>query len=195
MKNEEAKNRKFYLDLPYTVVLRKNADGDWIAKIEELEGCIAHGAKQTDALSALEEIKAAWIDDALEVGDHIPVPDAEESLPSGKWVQRVPKSLHKKLTEMAKREGSSLNQFATAILAEAVGRKGPAPLHFSDEERFYRGRKMWQWKFEHDAVWTIKQPAIFSILPLESSLKHIAAISAKHDAEEDVSKKELAYQA
>ena len=46
----------------------------------------------------------------------------KDELPSGKWVQRVPRSLHAKLIALAKREGSSLNQLATSILAEGVGR-------------------------------------------------------------------------
>ncbi len=44
--------------------------------------------------------------------------------PSGKWVQRVPRSLYLKLTVLAKAEGVSLNQFVTAVLAEAAGKKG-----------------------------------------------------------------------
>ena len=47
----------------------------------------------------------------------------EEVLPSGKWVQRVPRSLHKKLVSTAKREGVSLNQLVTSVLAAAVGKR------------------------------------------------------------------------
>ena len=45
-----------------------------------------------------------------------------EDLPSGKWLQRVPRTLHLKLSALAKREGISLNQLVVSILAEAVGR-------------------------------------------------------------------------
>lgn len=34
---------------------------------------------------------------------------------------RVPRSLHRKLSEEARREGVSLNQFVTVALAETVG--------------------------------------------------------------------------
>jgi predicted HicB family RNase H-like nuclease len=44
----------------------------------------------------------------------------------GKFVQRVPKTLHRDLIELAKREGVSLNQLVTSILATAIGRREAA---------------------------------------------------------------------
>lgn len=40
---------------------------------------------------------------------------------SGKFLVRVPSSLHAQLVEEARREGVSLNQFVTSALAGAVG--------------------------------------------------------------------------
>ncbi len=40
---------------------------------------------------------------------------------SGKFVVRVPKSLHRKLSELAEQDGVSLNQWINTALAEAVG--------------------------------------------------------------------------
>src|SRR5579863_8097615 len=117
----DAKNLDYYRSLPFGITLRKDDEGDWVARVEELPGCIAHGGTQAEALEKLEEVKAAWIEDAIESGDVIPEPKVDDELPSGKWLQRVPRSLHKSLTEMAKREGVSLNQFVTTVLAEAVG--------------------------------------------------------------------------
>ena len=117
----DARNLDYYRSLPYGITLRKDEEGDWVARIEELPGCTAHGGTQAEALEKLEEVKTAWIEDAIESGDVIPEPRAIEELPSGKWLQRVPRSLHKSLTDMAKTEGVSLNQFVTTILAEAVG--------------------------------------------------------------------------
>jgi antitoxin HicB len=68
----------------------------------------------------------AWLEDALASGAAIPEPRIAEKLPSGKWLQRVPRSLHKKLVEMADREEISLNQLVTSILSEAVGRRSGA---------------------------------------------------------------------
>ena len=41
---------------------------------------------------------------------------------SGRLTVRIPPSLHRDLSEAAKREGVSLNRFASAALARAVGR-------------------------------------------------------------------------
>jgi predicted RNase H-like HicB family nuclease len=112
-----------YLNLPYTVVLRSDEDGDIVARIQELPGCSAHGKTDSEALENIREAQRLWIEDAIETGDQIPVPESEDdTLPSGKWVQRAPRSLHKRLIQSAKKENVSLNQFVNSICSEAVGR-------------------------------------------------------------------------
>lgn len=116
------KDLQYYLELPYTVMMRRDEDGDFVARIDELPGCAAHGKTPQEAFEAVEEAMQLWITDCLETGDPVPEPaPEEEALPSGKWVQRVPKTLHKKLVSLAKREHVSLNQLVTFLLAEAVG--------------------------------------------------------------------------
>lgn len=112
-----------YLKLPYTITLRIEDDGGWVARIQELPGCTADGATQAGALVELEQAKREWIQAALEDEVPIPRPESDEHLPSGKWVQRVPRSLHKNLTRRAKLEGISLNHLVTSILSEDVGAK------------------------------------------------------------------------
>src|SRR5271165_729909 len=121
MKNELTKKRDYYRTLPYGIVLRRDEQGDWVARVSELPGCTAHGSTQAEALKNVEEVMAAWIEDALVSGAVVPEPRNDERLPSGKWLQRVPRSLHKKLVEMAEREDVSLNQLVTSLLSEAVG--------------------------------------------------------------------------
>ncbi len=115
------KSLKEYLQLPYTVIVRKDEDGDYVARVDELRGCSAHGKTPQEALGNLEEAQELWITDCIESGQPVPEPAIEEPLPSGKWVQRVPRSLHRKLSALAKREGVSLNQLVTSMLSEAVG--------------------------------------------------------------------------
>ena len=122
MKNKVATLEE-YLRLPYTVILRQDEEGDFIASIKELDGCVADGSSEEEALSALRSMKKLWLEMALKKGAVIPEPDKEDDLPSGKWLQRVPRSLHKKLADLAKNEGVSLNQLVTSFLAEAVGMK------------------------------------------------------------------------
>lgn len=117
------KTLEYFLQLPYGTTLRKDEDKDWVAKIDELPGCTAHGETKAEALENLEEVQRVWIEDAIAAGEQVPEPTRDQGLPSGKWLQRVPRSLHKRLAEQARQEGVSLNQFITSLLAEAVGRK------------------------------------------------------------------------
>ena len=127
-----------YLNLPYTVVLRRDEQGECVACVDELSGLSAHGRTPQEALENLEEAKKVWIEDRLQRGDPIPAPQApqvpqvpqakdlsEEALPSGKWVQRVPRTLHRDLIRLAQREKVSLNQLVTSVLSEAVGARRP----------------------------------------------------------------------
>ena len=123
MKNEMAKKRDYLRALPYGILLRKDEEGDWVARVAELPGCTAHGNTQAEALKSLDEVMDAWLEDALTSGAAIPEPRSGQRLPSGKWLQRVPRSLHKALVELAEREEVSLNQLVTSTLAEAVGRR------------------------------------------------------------------------
>jgi len=113
----------FYLSLPYTKVLRRDEDGVVIASIQELQGCVTHGDNEAEALSRLEEVQRLWLEESLAGGVQIPIPETEGPLPSGKWVQRVSRSLHHALTALAETEDVSLNQLVATILAEAVGRR------------------------------------------------------------------------
>ena len=76
MSNQE-KNLKYYLDLPYTEVLRRDDEGDFIARVDELQGCVAHGATRVEALEHLQIMQELWITDALENQDVIPEPYGE----------------------------------------------------------------------------------------------------------------------
>lgn len=118
--NELVKKIAHYMALPYTTVLRRDEDNDVVAHIEELPGCIAHGSDEAGAIENLREMQRLWLEECVENGHSVPVP-VPESLPSGKWVQRVPRSLHRRLVQMAKRENVSLNQLVTALLSQAAG--------------------------------------------------------------------------
>ena len=109
--------------LPYTIILRRDDEGDVVGRIEELPGCSAHGVTKAEALENLAEARTLWITDCIERGHEVPEPRGDSDLPSGKWVQHVPRSLHKRLAALARKEGVSLNQLATSVLAEAVGEK------------------------------------------------------------------------
>ena len=118
------KNIEYYIALPYTRTLTKDDDGDVVATVSELPGCVAHGESDAEALSFLAEMMRAWLQARLESGKPVPEPatDSADALPSGRWLQRVPRSLHAGLIELAKREDTSLNQLVTTMLAEGITR-------------------------------------------------------------------------
>jgi len=162
MRDKNEKDTAYYLGLPYTFILRRDEDGDVVARIEELPGCTAHGNDESEAMARVKEAQRLWIEDSLETGDPVPEPQPEETLPSGKWVQRVSRSLHKKLVDLAKREEVSLNQLVTSMLAEAVGRRSlvlscMAPftglIWSSQEAEEWDEVRLWsgEWKLERSA--------------------------------------------
>ena len=109
-----------YLKKPYARVLIPEPDGAFRAEILEFSGCIALGDTVEAALAMLEDVAWGWLEAALDKGRAIPEP-MENIEFSGKLVLRLPKSLHKKASRAAERDGISLNQFIVSSLAEQVG--------------------------------------------------------------------------
>lgn len=58
----------------YTRIFQVDADGDVLAGILELEGCLTHGSTMTEAAANLEEAKASWLAAAVEAGLQLPSP-------------------------------------------------------------------------------------------------------------------------
>lgn len=115
------KDIHYYLSLPYTRELIPDPEGGWFVRIKELPGCMSQGDTPEEAIQMIEDAMRGWLEAELRKGSSIPEPRVEEEY-SGKFVIRVPKSLHRKLAELAEREGVSLNQWINTALAEAVGR-------------------------------------------------------------------------
>lgn len=118
---------KYYINLPYKVELYfEPTDKTWVATHPELGrgSCYAVGATKEEALKLLEEEKRALMELAINEGNKIPKPEFEEELPSGQFVLRLPRSLHKKLKDEADKDNISLNQFTVSILSQYVGAKG-----------------------------------------------------------------------
>ena len=53
----------------YQARTEPDADGRWSAWIEELPGCAAWGYSQGEALAALAEAAAAYLEDMVEAGE------------------------------------------------------------------------------------------------------------------------------
>jgi antitoxin HicB len=120
MRNDtERKEIKFYLNLCYPITMHSDPDGGYVAEIEELPGCMTQAETLDEAFKAIEDARQLWIKTAYEEGQDIPLPrDMEEY--SGKFIVRIPRSLHRNLVRAAKREGVSLNQYIASLLAAGV---------------------------------------------------------------------------
>lgn len=115
-----------YLARPYRVgVVQDGKDKKlpWLASVEELPGCESRGKTAAEATAGIEEAMTAWVTRALEEGREIPEPKpaVEPKTASGRLLLRMPRTLHTDLAGLAEREGVSLNQFITDVLASAVG--------------------------------------------------------------------------
>jgi len=114
------KTLEYYVGLPYTIELRNTPDEGWFARVRELPGCMSQGETSEDAMANIQEAMHLWLEVSLEQGDAIPEPRHEDAY-SGKFVVRVPHSLHRDLAETAEQEGVSLNQYINTALAQSVG--------------------------------------------------------------------------
>lgn len=104
------------LNRPYTWMVTREEDGRYSAKVLELPGCVAQGDSRTEALENLNDAAHDWVRGALEDGFSIPEP-ADQELASGKFLLRLPRSLHAKLQLLAERDGVSLNQHVVSVLS------------------------------------------------------------------------------
>ena len=110
------KNLEYYLSLPYSIELTPDEEG-FVATIPDLPGCMSSGLTPLEAIDGLNDAKELWIAGRLEKNQPIPEPTQIDDY-SGKFVLRIPRSLHKSLDYEAKKQGISLNQYLVYLLSE-----------------------------------------------------------------------------
>lgn len=103
-------------------VFWSDEDEGFIAIAPDLPGCSAWGPDQATALIELQDAIAAWIEAARKAGNPVPQPSrpADPQQFSGKFVLRIPKSLHATLARRARAENVSLNHYAVYLLTSAT---------------------------------------------------------------------------
>ena len=108
-------------DYPFAVrPLTEEEGGGYLIEFPDVPGCISDGATPEEALAnGLDALKAVLLT-KREFGDAVPAPGSFAAA-SGQWRQRIPKSLHARLTTRAREEGVSLNTLVTAMIAEGLG--------------------------------------------------------------------------
>ena len=116
---EFEKKLNYYMSLPYEIKITPSPEGGYVATIPDLPGCITQGDTRLEVLEMIEDAKLCWLEAALDLGQSIDEPDWD--LYNGRLNLRIPKSLHRKLAESAKREGVKLNQLAIYLMANGIG--------------------------------------------------------------------------
>lgn len=110
---------KDYMKLPYTrLVQEMNDEGGhyFYGRILELDGCQSTGDTLEELYESLNEAMEGYIKIKLENNLAISIPEISNNY-SGKFVVRLPKSLHQRLAIEAEKEGVSLNQLVLYKLA------------------------------------------------------------------------------
>lgn len=105
------------------IKLSEDDGGGFLAEVPKLPGCISDGETREEALVNVQDAIKCWIETAEELNRKIPLSEEykEEEDFSGKLSLRIPKSLHKNISEMAEKEGCSINQLIMMYISMGVG--------------------------------------------------------------------------
>ena len=98
--------------------LSKDEGGGYCISFPDLPGCWSDGATPEEAMENGRDALRSWLAVAEEFGDDAPKPF---SAVSGRFVQRVPRSLHAQLIARAKAEGVSLNTLVVSLVSQGIG--------------------------------------------------------------------------
>ena len=110
----------YYMKLPYNYIIQQVNDESgeyYYGKILELDGCQSTGETIEELNANLDEAMEGYLEVKLENNLPIPIPHNPNNY-SGKFIIRIPKTLHQKLAIEANREGISLNQLALYKLSQ-----------------------------------------------------------------------------
>jgi antitoxin HicB len=112
-------------DLEYRFEVRPLSDyegGGWLVSFPELPGCMSDGETPEEAIENAKDALTVWLKAQREAGREPPEPGEAYS---GRFVARVPRSLHARLAARASQEGVSMNALVTSYIAEGLGRLDP----------------------------------------------------------------------
>lgn len=102
--------------------------GGFLITFPDLPGCMSDGETIDEALQNGRDAFHGWLSACMDTGRSVPRPafvpdDAVSAEASGKFIARLPKSVHHRLSLRAKAEGVSLNTLVVAMLSEGLGQK------------------------------------------------------------------------
>lgn len=114
------KDLNYYMKLNYKIqIVEDKEEGGYVFSCPELDGCITCAKTIEDGIKMIEDAKKSYFAACIEDGITIPEPmDIDEY--SGQFKLRIPKSLHKELSERSKEEGISMNQYCVYLLSRNI---------------------------------------------------------------------------
>ena len=112
--------KKSNLAYPFEVrPLSKEEGGGYSIYFPDLLGCWSDGATPEETIENGRDALQSWLAVAQEFGDDIPRPFPAVS---GRFVQRVPRSLYARLIARAKAEGVLLNTLVVSLVSQGIGK-------------------------------------------------------------------------
>ena len=111
--------KKSNIEYPFEIrPLSTDEGGGYSISFPDLPGCWSDGATPEEAVENGRDALRSWLAVAQEFDDEVPKPFAAAS---GRFVQRVPRSLHAQLIARAKAEGVSLNTLVVSLVSQGIG--------------------------------------------------------------------------
>lgn len=111
--------KKSGIEYPFEIrPLSTDEGGGYSISFPDLPGCWSDGATPEEAVENGRDALRSWLAVAQEFDDDVPKPF---SAVSGRFVQRVPRSLHAQLIARAKAEGVSLNTLVVSLVSQGIG--------------------------------------------------------------------------
>ena len=108
-------------DYPFEMrPLKSSEGGGYLISYPDFTECIADGETLEEALQNGREALQAVIEALQEQGMPVPAPNGG-GVASGKFIARVPKSIHAQLAARARMEGVSLNAMVLTLIAKGLG--------------------------------------------------------------------------
>lgn len=98
-------------------------EGDWVCEFPDLPGCIGVGETVAEAIEDGYAAKELWLD--VYMRKHGRYPEASTTFAkeySGRFVLRVPHSLHRDLVLRAEEENTSLNSLCLQYLSAGISK-------------------------------------------------------------------------
>jgi len=102
--------------------------GGYLITFPDLPGCMADGQTESETVENGRDAFAATVSALADMGHEIPAPafvpeDITVSEASGKFLARVPKSIHARQSNRAKAEDVSLNTLVLTFITEGLSRR------------------------------------------------------------------------